>query len=324
MHTGQSKIATGIVLYTALALPLWSQSPIRGPMLGWVWDARQESIRPILGIAGSSVLGKGAEVGFAVKHAAMQPGSEQALAVGGDARELYALDLRAEPVQARKLEAPGGAQTIVLSPRGTAAAVWYGESKKLLIVTAWDGAAPGIREIDLSVEGKPARWAVSDDGGLLAALYGEQRRALLVDGDGNRWSLPKEGDFSALAFLERSRDLLVAAEDGIFLVTNSGANSTLRRVSEVVAAPAVAASDSGRVLALDPANQTVLEFGLESGEVRSAECPCAPTGLVRMTSGGVFRLNEYAKGPLWLVEIRDSGLRTLFVPPDPSDPDLED
>jgi hypothetical protein len=35
-------------------------------------------------------------------------------------------------------------------------------------------------------------------------------------------------------------------------------------------------------------------------------------------------LNEVSRGPLWLVEISDSGLRTVFVPPDPSDPELEE
>ena len=58
-----------LVLSGLLGLPLCAQDPIRGPMLGWVWDARQESIRPILGIAGSSLMGKAADLGVTVKYA---------------------------------------------------------------------------------------------------------------------------------------------------------------------------------------------------------------------------------------------------------------
>lgn len=70
--------------------------------------------------------------------------------------------------------------------------------------------------------------------------------------------------------------------------------------------------------------ENILKLDLESGEKLTVQCPCAPTNLTRMPGGVIFRLNEVSNGPLWLVEVEDSGLRAVFVPPDASGLDMED
>lgn len=313
------------VLCGLLVLPLGAQDPIRGPMLGWVWDARQESIRPILGIAGSSVLGKGVDLGMPVKFAAISGNQEYAFALGGDTREAIAVDLR--PVAATFSRIDGvavGAERAALSPRGTSAVLWYSEAKKLAVLGNLPRNGVMLREVDLSVEGAPGAIAVNDDGSLILAAYPETKAVVVFDQDGNRWKLPKESAVTALVFLDNSRDALIAAEDGVFLTREVSASATMQSISSIASAGALAPLDQRKVLVVDNSIQSVVELTLDSGDSRSIQCPCAPTGLIRMSGSGIFRLNEVSRGPLWLVEITDSGLRTVFVPPDPSDPETEE
>jgi len=314
-----------LVLTGLLALPLCAQDPIRGPMLGWVWDARQQSIRPILGIAGSSVLGKAADLGTAVRFASISPNQEFAFGLTGDAREPAAIDLRpASPTLTPVAGVPAGADRAALSPRGTAAVLWYPEAKKLAVIGGLPQNGALLRELDLSVEGAPTALAVNDDGALVLAAYPDSKSVVVFDQDGNRWKLPKESAVTALVFLDNSRDALIAADDGVFLVREVSASAAMQSISPIASSAALAALDSRRVLAVDKSNQSVVELALDSGDSRSIQCPCAPTGLIRMAGSGIFRLNEVSRGPLWLVEITDSGLRTVFVPPDPSDPETEE
>lgn len=307
----------------AMALPLAGQ--IRGPMLGWVWDSRQESIRPVLGITGSSVLGKGIDLGAAVKHASISGSQEFAIYVAGDNRAAMLVDLRPVDTPSRALEGIAeGAVKTVLSPRGEAALFLYEDPKMIRVVRGLPSEPVLAREIDLSVEGlpvdpadeaHPVRWAVSDDGDLVALGYPERKQVMLIDEQSNRIVLPQELVAQSLNFLEKSRNLLIAARDGVHLVHGAPANIEFQKVWETAASVA-AAWEGGRILLVDPAIESVVEVNVGDGSLRVAQCPCSPTAIVRMSGRGVFRLNEVSADPLWLLEIQESGLRTVFVPPD--------
>jgi hypothetical protein len=290
-------------------------------MLGWVWDAQQESVRPILGIAGSSVLGKAVEVGFAVRHAAVTGRQEYVVAVGGEERKLYRIDLREVEASVQELAAPTGGDRVTMSPSGKAAVLFYTEPQaQLVVVRDLDTAEPVVGEVlDLSVEGKPDRIAVSDDGSVVAAGYRESKKVLLVEASGNRYELPVETVVQSLSFVDGKNDLLFTAEDGVYRVGEVSASAEVRRISEMGTATGVVLIDETRALVVNGETASIEEMQLETGETRSVECPCTPTGLTRMGTGLLYRLNEYEKSPLWLVEIRESGLRMVFVPPDPAD-----
>ena len=170
----------------------------------------------------------------------------------------------------------------------------------------------------------PEAVAVSDSGELVLATFGEAAKVLVFDASGNRWALSKETPVKAVAFLEETRDAVLAAEDGVFLVREVGAEATFERIAEVASAGAVAGLDRNRFLVVDSSVQSVVEVNVDAGSTRDAQCPCAPKLLTRMAGANVFRLNDVSSGPLWLVEVQESGLRTIFVPPDPSEPELEE
>ncbi len=308
---------TTVVLFSALGIPLRAQSPIRGPMLGWVWDAQNESIRPVLGIAGSSLLGKSFELGFRVKHAAISHIREHALALAGEARDLRFIDLKPEPPLATSIEGvPPGADRLTFSPRGLSAVVLYAESRKILVLTGLSSNETGVREIDLSAEGAPEAAAITDDGSLLLAAWPESKTLLLIDAGGNRWKTAIEDVVTAVAFLEGTRDSLVASEGGVFLLRDGTAGPEMRRIWEGKAT-AISWPHPARFLFVDAGTQSVVEMDLDGVGSRTVQCPCQPSALQRMAAGSVFRLNEVSRDPLWLVEILESGMRTIFVPPDP-------
>ncbi|MCS7025411.1 MAG: hypothetical protein NZV14_11465 [Bryobacteraceae bacterium] len=295
------------------SLPLSGQ--IRGPMVGWVWDSRQECIRPVLGIAGSSVLGKAIDAGGPVKQAAISGREEFAVVLLGEAMTARVVDLRLVETPSRPLGAPDGAQQIVLSPRGEAAVLLYSDPTVARVVAGLPSQPAIIREIDLSVEGLPARAAISDDGTLLALAYPEQKQVTFVDEHLNRIQLPEQIVVRSLSFLEKSGKLLIAGEDGVTLVQGAPVNLQSQRIWET-SSHAVAGLSENRILLVDPAIQSVVEVNLEAGSLRVAQCPCAPTAIVRMSGNGIFRLTEVSAEPLWLLEVTEAGLRTVFVPPD--------
>jgi hypothetical protein len=312
-------------IHVLSAILAFAQEPIRGPMLGWVWDSQKETLRPVLGIAGSSLLGNSLDLGAPVKSAAISGAQEYALVLLGDSRDPALVSFRDSKPSALPLpDVPSGASRVDLSPHGDSAALSYEDAKKIIILTGLP-AAPSVQgNLDLSVEGLPAALALNDGGSTLLATYPDLPATLVIDSGGNRWPLPFDPAVKALAFFENSRDALLSAADGVYLAKNVSDTTELTQVWISAAAGAVAPFDAKRILVVDTDAQNILKLDLESGENLAVQCPCAPTSLSRMSGRVVFRLNEVSKGPLWLVEVQDSGLRTVFVPPDASDPDMED
>ncbi|MBL8220982.1 MAG: hypothetical protein JNL62_17245, partial [Bryobacterales bacterium] len=202
------------VLSGILVLPLCAQDPIRGPMLGWVWDARKESIRGILGIAGSSVLGAGLDLGAPVKFAAISGKRETAFVLLGEEKEAAVVDLKAlAPVAQRIADVAPGAERVVLSPTGTAAVLVYKEPPRMVVVAGLSAVAEKKADLELANEGLPAALVVNDAGDTVLGTFGETARITLFDASGNRFQLSKEAPVKVIAFLEESRDALLAAED---------------------------------------------------------------------------------------------------------------
>ncbi len=293
------------------------EAQIRGPMLGYVFDARQESIRPVLGIAGSSTLGPKVALDFAVRQASISPNQDFAMVVGGETRVPYLADLRAADPVVRTIDGlPPAAERAVLSPRGTAAAVLYAEPKQLLVLTGLPLNPQVARKVDLSTDGVPPLVSISDDGALVAAAFPETKSLILIDANGNFAALPDPMEVRSAAFLENSHDLLAATASGVVRIASNSIAGVLYESASVKAISSTA--DGKRVLIADGDSASVIELALDGGDRRQVDCPCELSAVSRI-SQGIFRLNEVSSAPLWLVEVADSGLRALFVPPDPAE-----
>src|ERR1051325_3269137 len=82
-----------LVLAAVPCLPAQT-SQINGPVSGYVFDAAVHALRPILGLPGSSLLGRPLSLGFDVASAFVAPRQDFAFVVAADG-SLHAIQLNA-------------------------------------------------------------------------------------------------------------------------------------------------------------------------------------------------------------------------------------
>ncbi len=326
------------------------QGPIRGPMLGYVFDASSLGIRPLPGIPGASYVGSPMPLDFTPSLVEVSPSRDFALGVEAGSGALFVIDLRSGlPSSGRLTAVSAGANRIFYSPSGGSAALYYRRARQVEIVTGLPdhGASPG--RIDLAgLPGMLTALAVSDDGKALAAAASQgsanSRSAsgtLFVGSPGqDLHPVGPLGNASALAFLPGTHDLLVAdsGRGEVDLVRNAtaGANWTvLASGRDGLGQPvAVAASSDNRtVFAVSSGDSRIAWIPLSGGPVEFVNCSCTPTGLDALAAGSVFRITSASSAPLFVLDARlqNGGLtnppRVLFIPaPDraPANPVLRD
>src|ERR1035441_2682411 len=132
---------------------VWGCCSMRGP----------QPARTLMGIPAASQVG-GTLDGTPLSAVAIAsaPGYALALENGTGATSLISQSGR-QPLAGVR----AGAQLVAVSPLGTAAAVYYGDTGKASILTGLPDAPQTLREITL--DGAPSAMAVSDDGATLAA-----------------------------------------------------------------------------------------------------------------------------------------------------------
>jgi len=171
----------------------------------------------------------------------------------------------------------------------------------------------------LTLSGKPAALAVSDDGAAVLAAYGDSVYAAGISAE---WrALPGTASNSAVAFAPGTRDAVIAARDSGVVslvrgVSESAETTTLAGPGDAISAPTgVAFAADGRVLVANAGNRSLAILDPAGSNKTTVLCACSPTGIAAM--GPVFRLNELADAPLWLVDVRSGDPRLVFIPAPP-------
>lgn len=294
---------TRLLLSFTASTALFAQDAIQGPLVGWAFEASTSSLRAIQGIPGSSVLG--GRSGSGLRRAVTAPGGAFALVTTADSQETQLIDLRGGSA-ARKLGVPSGADGIFLSPRASSAVLLYREQGRAFVVTG----LPNDPAVATQFETSAASFAISDDAKAVIAL--ETSGIRMYDGDANQWMLNHEGPAAGASFLDGSHDAVLAGATGVWLVRSISANASSEKIWD---GDAVAATlESNSVVIIDR-NSGLLALNLQSREVQRLDCACTPVTLARM-SQSVYRVNELAEGPLWLVDLNGSTPRAVFVPAD--------
>jgi hypothetical protein len=206
--------------------------------------------------------------------------------------------------------------SIVLSPGGSAAALWFSSINQVQIVTGLPDA-PSIRQLDTSFLGaSPDALALSDDGAWLSGIWLTGVYAFGPNGEVNR--LPIEDQVTTLAFFQSTHDIVAASNAGLLKVTGIGSFvqvSTLAVFTDSPSAAVAVTRDNKIVVAVDR-NGFITAVQIESGAAATTNCGCSPEGLFaigpsafRLTGlqGGAFKLFDAALGevlfaPLALVK----------------------
>jgi len=317
-------------------------------VLGFVLDRDLRALRPLRGIAGAATAGDPVQLDLPLAEAWMSPQQAYALAVNSENGHVVLIDLTAEPVKSTALEgAFARPYPVAISPGGGVAALADMDRRRVQIIKGLPRAHWAAGELEIAPEiTEIEALAVSDDGtALLIATRGAvyvAGRQLLVDrgeveermrGFRSRGAMSVERKqrfrrliearrASAVTFLPNTHDVLFsdAEENRIVLVRDVMATAesfTLASGADGISGPvAVQLSIDGRRLFVansGAASVSVIE--IETGAVTNLACPAAPAGLYPLRSASVFRLNEPAGAPLFVLDGGGDRPRILFVPP---------
>jgi hypothetical protein len=314
------------------------QANIAGPITGYVFDASAQSVRPVLGVPGASLLGAPVDFGFPISAAVMAPRQDTAFVTTADgALHLFALNAAgpaeltvnglpagsSNPVSigqsstasrsSRRPVRPSSLNQVVFSPSGTAAALYDKES--IQVISGLPGA-PTIAG-SFHVGSAPDSFAVSDDAVVL--LISANQSVRLIGSFADLGDLMDTTHNALLAFAPGTHDAAITDPAGAGVVlyhdlTGADTSQVLAPVNaNISAASATAFSADGKSLLLASASrQSITALDVSAGSSNVIACSCSPTSLARM--GNVFRLNELTSAPLWLLNPQAAQPQVLFVP----------
>ena len=190
------------------------------------------NIRPVYGIPAAAAVSAPLDSGQDFDLIAISPNQDFALVTGASSGAV----LIATP-GAAATPLPGAASSpdrIVLSPGGSAAALWFASTGHLQIVSGLPGS-PSVREVDATflggfLEGAtqrdvPGALAISDDGQWLVGSWSRGLYAFGPHGEVSR--LPIRDYASALAFYAGRQDLALASDFHVLSVTGVGGANTV-------------------------------------------------------------------------------------------------
>lgn len=299
----------GILAACCLSAAASMYGQVGAPQLGWVPDGTR--IRPVYGIPAAAAVGAPIPADQDFVLIAASPARDYVLVSAADTGtvSIYTPQQGLVPI-ANAGRAP---DSIVLSPRGSSAALWFSSLNQVQVITGLPDAA-SVRAVDASFLGSsPAALAISDDGTWLAGAGMSGVYAAGPDGEVNR--LPIESAI-ALTFFQGTHNLAAAGAAGLQMVTGldgfAVASTLLTPADSLLLPVAVAATSSNQTLILADRSGSVTTIDIASGTTASSDCGCQPLGLFGMgpsafrltgLEGGAFKLFNAASGEILFVPL---------------------
>jgi hypothetical protein len=312
-----------VLLMDCAALVNAQDGAIGGPVVGFVFDADAEAIRPILGVPGSALTGAPIDAGVALRQAAIAQNGGFAIALAGEKRSVVMVrDL----VGAAKVIAIEGAvpgpDEIILSPGGAAAVLWYKDANIAQVWRRLAGAPTVSRRLDLSVlPGPPSTLALSDDGStvLASAPSGASESIFAFDRAGNSRLVLETSQTSAIRFLHNSGDAVIAdaGNRSVLLVRKAGTSAEIVPLANGIGVSKALgiSADNRRALVASPDSGAVIVVDLEKGGIVDRIAVERASALDPLQTGAVFRLTGLSDRPMLLLDTGAAVPRVLFVPP---------
>ncbi len=274
---------------------------VTGPLLGWLPEG--SGIRPMRGFPAAATLGRAENLGHALTHIAVSPSQNYVL--GTDAATGDVLLIVGSRVTA--LSVPVRPDQIVVSPRGSSAALWYAGASQFEILSGLP-ATPSIRTADAPMVNASSLIAVSDDGQSIASAS----PAGVYEWTPGSAPLQIYGgsDAAALAFLAGTSELAIATSTQLLSVNGS---ATTVLYSHAFSPAGVAASFDGQEIVLADRSGTIYSLNSTTHMASTFDCQCRPSGVFGL-GGAVFRLTSSSIGAIKLLDA--AGGSILAVPGD--------
>lgn len=287
----------------------------QGPQLGYFWNAADQTLRPILGVPGSS------QIGLSVVPAGTYVAAAASNAVAVLEEPDGSLDVMTlpsgQPVHLGGKVAVAGAQ-IRFSPAGKSAIVFAAGSGSISLLTGLP-SAPSATVIPSPVAVQDA--AVSDAGGVaIAAANAAGVSIQIVSASGAATAVGSASTLGGLSF--------GSGDDLLFADANA---NTLTLVHNASSKPSPALVPSAALL-MTPAGLGVSQNGqwalvANSGEASAIRidltgqnaplriaCSCTPALVAPLSGMGTFRITAPGAGALWAIDAGVSAPRSFFIP----------
>jgi hypothetical protein len=264
-----------------------------GPQLGYAWKADDQTLRPFLGVPGSSQIGESVVPAGVYIAGSASAASAIGILIGSD-QQVYRMTL-------------------------PSALIFVPGSSKATEVTGLV-STPQVRQILVPTSLVDA--VLSDAGSIVTLLQGSGGGAVdLLTATGDLEPLATLGGAGGVAFVGTADDVLAA---------DSTANSLtlIRSVSKspsAVAVPtsnllktpaAVGAALNGRwAIVANAGESSVVRVDLTGATTPQRLASASqPVMAEQLYGNGVFRFNEIAAGPVWISDITASSPSMLFIP----------
>jgi hypothetical protein len=288
-----------------------------GPQLGYAWNADDQTLRPILGIAGSSQVGQSVVPAAEYIAAASSSHSGLALLIGSD-HQVYRMSLPSGTPAALNIAASAGTQ-IRFSPSGTAALLFVPGTTSATLITGVTGT---VQAKPLTLAAPVSEMATSDAGSVVALVPVSGGAAInVVSSGGSLQPLANLGAGGGVSFVGTSDDVL-AADGAANTLTLIHAVSTALSVTQVATANllkspvAVGAALGGRwAVVANQADSSVVRVDLTGATPpQRIVCPLQPTMVEQLAGNGVFRFTDIGDTPGWIADVTASTPSMLFIP----------
>jgi len=286
-----------------------------GPQLGYFWIASDQTLRPILGVPGSSQVGQSV-VTAGTYIAAAAAGSTAVLEEPDGSLDVMTLP-SGQPLHLAAKVATAGAQ-IRFSQSGKTAIVFAPGATSISLLKGLP-SAPSATVITSPTGVQEA--AVSDTGSVAAAVASSTGVSIqMVSASGAATSVGSAAALGGLSFASGD-DLLFAdaAANTLTLVHNASTKPSPAQVATaalLMTPAAVGVSQNGQwALIANGGDASAVRIDLtgQNAPLRIA-CNCTPALVAPLSGLGTFRITAPGAGALWAVEAGVSTPRSFFIP----------
>ena len=322
-------LAALLMTNTLWALPAPAEeSGLRGPVMGYAFDAATQTVRPVNGIPGSSLLGRPLDLPFPIAAAVFSAtGNFGLVTSAADTRATYLLGNLDGTANLTPIEGAINADSMFFNVNSSAAALLTSDARQLQVLRGLPVTPTVGPVIDLSsISGKIAALAIDRSAvQIVIATSADDGAVYLVSADGQ--SAPRLiasfGSPAALALVHGDQDLIVAdaAVNEITLLRNFGGTPepfVLAGARDGIAGPSGlwAAPDDRKIYIANRDTRTLAIWNFDSQAIEASFLlDAVPTRVRPLQGSSLFALNDIGDHPLLLLDA-DVNPAVYFVPAD--------
>ncbi len=322
MKTAMRNLAAILLLVAAAQAA--ETAAMRGPVSGYVLDARSRSLRPVNGIPGGAALGAAVNLSFRVDQAAVSSDRDYAVVTGYRAAPVPMLvkGLSAQQPAVSAIDGAIPATAMELSDDGTALVLTSAAEGKLQVVVGLPDQPRALPAADVSGwPGGVTAAAIDATGSLVLAVSGDGSVYLLaVHGKSlgtPQWVGQAPGAI-AVSFVGSGTAIVGSATSGaLTLFRGLGGSLTVSSLADAAQAfqsvRAVRSAGAQRVCVADSASGKVAIVDIGTQEVRWLAASASANRCDRL-NGSVLALNQPGREPLLLLDTSPDTSGIFFVP----------